>query len=55
MAEIGLFKLLISDQILLECQRNLLKKLPKALPIFEQLITNIDPEVLPNPSFEESF
>lgn len=54
MAEIGLFKLLLSDQILVECKRNLLKKLSKALPVFEQIIKNIDPEILPDPSFAES-
>lgn len=48
MAEIGLFKLLISEQVLEECQRNLHKKIPLALPIFNQLISQINPEILPN-------
>jgi predicted nucleic acid-binding protein len=53
MAEIGLFKLLISEQVLEECQRNLHKKIPLALPIFNQLISQINPEILPNPSREQ--
>jgi predicted nucleic acid-binding protein len=54
MAEIGLFDLVISEQVLLECERNLAKKLPDALPIFAQLIAAINPEILPNPTLEES-
>jgi predicted nucleic acid-binding protein len=54
MAEIGLFQLVISKQVLLECERNLSKKLPDALPIFSQLIAAINPEILPNPTIEES-
>ena len=54
MAEIGLFQLVISEQVLLECERNLSKKLPDALPIFSQLIAAINPEILPNPTIEES-
>jgi predicted nucleic acid-binding protein len=53
MAEIGLFKILISEQVLEECQRNLHKKIPLALPIFNQLISQINPEILPNPSREQ--
>ena len=54
MAEIGLFKLVISQQVLDECQRNLRKKLPAALPIFTQVLAAIDPEVQPNPPLSES-
>ncbi len=54
LAEIGLFKLLISEQVLEERQRNILKKIPKALPIFREIITNIKPEILANPSTKES-
>ena len=53
MAEIGLYKLLISEQVLEECRRNLNKKLPKAIPIFDDLINNINVQILPNPSLEE--
>ncbi|MCT7950548.1 PIN domain-containing protein [Ancylothrix sp. C2] len=54
MAEIGLFKLLVSQQVLEECKRNLRKKLPAALPDFTQLLDAIDPEILPNPPQIES-
>ena len=54
MAEIGLFKLLVSRQILDECDRNLRKKLPAAWPIFVELLATIVPEILPDPSPEES-
>lgn len=54
MAELGLFKLIISEQVLEECQRNLSKKLPTAVPIFSQLLAAINPEIEPNPSLAES-
>ncbi|VXD24045.1 conserved hypothetical protein [Planktothrix serta PCC 8927] len=54
MAEIGLFKLVVSEQVLKECDRNFRKKLPAALPIFTQLLTAINPEIQPDPSPEES-
>lgn len=53
MAEIGLFKLLVSEQVLEECQRNINKKLPKAMPVFNEIIDNTNLEVLPNPSLEK--
>lgn len=53
-AEIGLFKLVVSQQVLEECERNLNKKLPAALPIFTQLLAAIDPEIVPNPPLSES-
>lgn len=53
LAEIGLFKLLISEQVLEECKRNLDKKIPKAIPIFDNIINKINIEILPNPSLEE--
>ncbi len=54
MAEICLFKIVVSEQVLEECQRNLYKKISLALPIFKQLISQINPEILPNPSQEQS-
>ncbi|MEG4837564.1 PIN domain-containing protein [Microcoleus sp. B9-D4] len=54
MAEIGLFKLVVSEQVLEECDRNLRKKIPAALPIFTELLTTINPEIQPDPSLEES-
>jgi predicted nucleic acid-binding protein len=49
MAEIGLFKVVLTRQILDECERNLRKKLPAALSIFTQLLVVIDPDILPDP------
>jgi predicted nucleic acid-binding protein len=54
MAEIGLFKLVVSEQVMEECQRNFQKKLPAAIPIFTQIIAAIDPEIKPNPQPAES-
>ncbi|HAT14767.1 MAG TPA: hypothetical protein DCS91_15395 [Microcoleaceae bacterium UBA11344] len=54
MAEIGLFKLVISDQVLEECDRNLRKKIPAAMPIFTELLAAINPEIQPDPSLEAS-
>jgi predicted nucleic acid-binding protein len=54
MAEIGLFKLVLSRQVLEECERNLRKKLPAALTVFAELLARIGPEILPDPPPEES-
>jgi hypothetical protein len=54
MAEIGLFKLVVSRQVLDECDRNLRKKLPAALPIFAELLATLNLEILPDPPPEES-
>ena len=54
MAEIGLFKLVLSRQVLEECERNLRKKLPAALTIFAELLARVEPEILPDPQPEES-
>lgn len=50
MAEIGLFQVLISEQIIQECDRNLNKKLPTVVSIFKQILTAINPEILPHPT-----
>lgn len=49
MAEIGLFTMVLSRQIIDECERNLRKKLPAALPVFAQLLAVITPDILPDP------
>jgi len=53
MAEIGLYRLVVSRQVLDETERNLRKKLPAALLIFAELMVAINPEVVPDPSPEE--
>lgn len=45
MAEIGLFKLVVSDQVLEECDRNIRKKIPVAMPIFTELLARINPKL----------
>jgi predicted nucleic acid-binding protein len=54
MAEIGLFKLVLSRKVLEECQRNLSEKVPTVLPVFAELMARIEPEILPDPLPEES-
>lgn len=54
MAEIGLFKAVISEQVVIECDRNINKKLPAALPILKQILNMINPEIVPDPSTTES-
>ena len=54
MAEIGLFRLIVSRQVLDECDRNLRKKLPAALPILAELLAVIGPEIMPDPPPEET-
>ncbi len=54
MAEIGLFKAVISEQVVIECDRNVTKKLPAALPILKQILNIINPEIVPDPSNRES-
>ncbi|NJN99025.1 MAG: PIN domain-containing protein [Anaerolineales bacterium] len=54
MAEIGLFKLLVSRQVLDECDRNLRKKLPAALPLFVELLALVNLEIVPDPPLAES-
>jgi predicted nucleic acid-binding protein len=49
MAEIGLFELIVSERVLLECERNLRKKLPADLPVFAELLAHIEPEIVSDP------
>lgn len=53
MAEIGLFRLVVSRQVLDECERNLRKKLPAALPLFAELLAAIKLDIVANPPAEE--
>jgi predicted nucleic acid-binding protein len=53
LAEVGLFQVVVAEQVLQECQRNLTKKLPAALPVFNQLIAALKPVVQPMPSQDE--
>lgn len=53
MAEIGLFRLVVSRLILDEVERNLRKKLPRALPNFARQMAQIELEIVPPPADEE--
>lgn len=53
MAEIGLFRLVVSRLVLDEAERNLRKKLPRALPNFARQMAQIELEIVPPPSDEE--
>lgn len=47
LAEIGLFRLVVSRQVLDESERNLRRKIPQALPVFARILAVIEPEILP--------
>jgi predicted nucleic acid-binding protein len=51
LAEVGLFKLVVSRQVLDEAERNLRAKLPRALPTFAELLAVIQLEIVPDPEF----
>lgn len=53
MAEIGLYTLVVSRQVLDETERNLRKKLPRALPVFVELMTHLNLEIIPDPEPSE--
>lgn len=53
LAEIGLFKAIVSQQVIDECQRNLAKKLPAAMPAFLELLTRLALEVVDDPAPQE--
>jgi predicted nucleic acid-binding protein len=54
MAEIGLFTLVVSRQVLDEAKRNIRAKLPRALPNFAEQMACLDLEILPDPTLAES-
>ena len=54
MAEIGLFTLVVSRQVLGEAERNIRKKLPRALPNFAEQMAHLNLEILSDPTREET-
>jgi len=54
MAGIGIFQLVVSRQVLDECERNLRKKSPTALPYFAQLLASINLVIVEDPNPEDS-
>lgn len=53
LAEVGLFQLVVCTQVLDEVERNLRKKLPRALPNFAAQMARLRLEVLPDPTPEQ--
>jgi predicted nucleic acid-binding protein len=53
LAEIGMFQLVVSRQVLDEAERNLRKKLPRALPGFATQMARLRFEIVPDPSRDE--
>lgn len=49
LAEVGLFRLVVSRQVLDEAERNLRKKLPRALPTFAEILATLQIEIVPDP------
>lgn len=54
MAEIGLFQPVVCEQVLDEAERNLRKKLPRALPNFAAQMARLRLEIFPDPSPEDT-
>ena len=49
LAEVGLCRLVVSRQVLDEAERNLRKKLPRALPTFAELLSSVQMEIVSDP------
>ncbi|CUS03723.2 conserved protein of unknown function [Candidatus Promineifilum breve] len=54
LAEAGMFRMVVSRQVLDEVERNLRNKLPQALPLMTELLGHIAPEIVDDPA-EEAF
>jgi predicted nucleic acid-binding protein len=50
LAEAGLLALVVSEQVLVEAERNLQEKLPKAVPEYRRFLTACPLEKVPDPS-----
>lgn len=53
LAEVGLFQLVVCTQVLDEAERNLRRKLPRALPNFAAQMASLRLEILPDPTPEQ--
>ena len=49
LAEVGLFGVVVSRQVLDEAERNVRKKLPRALPTLAALLAQLPMEIVPDP------
>lgn len=50
LAEAGIFKIVLSSQVLRECEGNIAKKLPQSRGLFLKFIKSLNPEIAPTPS-----
>lgn len=55
LGEVGLFQLVVCRQVLDEAERNLRKKLPRALPNFAAQMARLRLEILPDPSPDQVY
>lgn len=54
MAEMGQIELIISEQVIVESERSLAKKVPQALPDFRQAIKDANIKIVANPAPQET-
>lgn len=54
MAEIGLFQLVVSRQVLNEAERNIRKKIPRALPNFAEQMAYLNLDIQADPTWEKA-
>jgi predicted nucleic acid-binding protein len=52
MAEVGLFQLVVSRQVLAEAERNIRRKLPRSLGNFAEQMSYLNLEIVPDPPAE---
>lgn len=53
LAEVGEITIIISEQVIVETERSLARKVPLALPDFRQTIKDVNPRIVTDPSTEE--
>lgn len=52
LAEAGKLEILVSRQVLVECERNLRAKLPRSVALFSQIVQAVNPTIVSDPPFE---
>lgn len=53
LGEVGLYRIVVSTQVITEAERNLRRKLPRALPHFAALMAQLPLEITPDPTPEQ--
>ena len=54
LGEVGLYQLVVSRQVVVEAERNIRKKLPRALANFAEQLATLNLEIVPDPPLAES-